>query len=139
MNAPGTYTLTVSNPANGCSNSDTVTVTQDVTAAGGQCGPGQSLNCTITSVTLDGSSTTPGVTYKLDRTGRIHFNQRDSERERAGHLHVDGKQAGQRLQQERYGGGDAGHRAAGGQRRRGQVLNCTISSVTLDGMRLRRV
>src|SRR6185436_13486709 len=63
VSAPGTYTLTVTNLANGCSSSDTVAVTQDIALPVANAGADKALNCTITSVTLNGSSTTPGVSY----------------------------------------------------------------------------
>src|SRR4029078_112920 len=71
VNAPGIYTLTVLNPANTCSNSDTVTVTQDITLPVASAGADKALNCTITSVTLDGTSTTPGASYSW--TGPLGF------------------------------------------------------------------
>src|SRR4029079_8248512 len=71
VSAPGIYTLTVLNPANTCSNSDTVTVTQDITLPVASAGADKALNCTITSVTLDGTSSTPGATYSW--TGPLGF------------------------------------------------------------------
>src|SRR4029079_14520678 len=62
VNAPGNYTLTVTGP-NGCTASDVAVVAQDITLPGADAGTDKLLNCTITSVTLAGSSTTPGATY----------------------------------------------------------------------------
>lgn len=61
VSSTGVYTLTVTNPANGCTSTATATVVPDsnvpnATAAGG------TINCTNTSIMLDGGSTTPGVT-----------------------------------------------------------------------------
>lgn len=59
---PGTYTVTVTNTANGCSATSSATVTEnktipDISAAGGE------LTCAQSFVILQGSSSTPGVTY----------------------------------------------------------------------------
>lgn len=58
---PGPYVLTAT-AQNGCTSSATATVTQDIVpplaaAVGGE------VTCAITAIPLDGSSTTPGVTY----------------------------------------------------------------------------
>jgi hypothetical protein len=68
VTAGGLYTLTVTNPVNGCISTATVTVTQnttvpDATAAGGE------LTCAVSSVTLSGSSSTLGVTYSWSGPG----------------------------------------------------------------------
>jgi hypothetical protein len=55
VSVPGTYTLTVAGP-NGCTDSDVVVVNQDITAPNVNAGADKLLICTITSVTLDGSS-----------------------------------------------------------------------------------
>jgi hypothetical protein len=59
---PGTYTVTVTNPLNGCTTTATATVTQNTTipnvaAVGGQ------LNCYSTSINLAASSTSSPVMY----------------------------------------------------------------------------
>ncbi|MBI5916684.1 MAG: T9SS type A sorting domain-containing protein [Bacteroidetes bacterium] len=62
VNAGGTYTLTITNTTNGCTQASSTTVTSNtappnVTANGGQ------ITCTNSTVQLSGNSTTPGVTY----------------------------------------------------------------------------
>src|SRR6185369_9481430 len=69
VSAPGTYTLTVLNPANGCSSSDQVAVTQNIAPPVANAGADKPLNCANSSVTLAGSSTTPGVTYSWTGPG----------------------------------------------------------------------
>src|SRR6185503_1274467 len=69
VSAPGIYTLTVLNPVNGCSNSDTVAVTPDLALPVVNAGADKVLNCASSSVTLNGSSTTPGVTYSWTGPG----------------------------------------------------------------------
>lgn len=59
---PGAYTVTVTNQANGCTATSSVTVTQssaqpNISASGGQ------LTCAQAFVILNGASTTPGVTF----------------------------------------------------------------------------
>lgn len=71
VSSTGVYTLTVTNPTNGCTATTTATVTPDsnvpnATAAGG------TLNCNVSSVMLNGGSTTPGVT--LSWTGPNGFS-----------------------------------------------------------------
>ena len=60
---PGLYTLTVTNPTTGCTSTAQVEVEQDVTEPVATAGVGGLLTCTINSVTLEGSSSTVGVTY----------------------------------------------------------------------------
>jgi hypothetical protein len=60
----GAYTVTVTNPANGCTTSKTATVVADTaTPAGVTATNSGPLTCTATAVTLTGNSTTAGVTY----------------------------------------------------------------------------
>jgi len=63
----GTYTLTATNPANGCSASVSSTVTQNTTPPQGVTTTANPVTAQITcdhpSVSLTGGSTTPGVTY----------------------------------------------------------------------------
>lgn len=59
-NGAGTYTLMVVNPAGGCSYSTTATVTSDLSAPlGVSAGTSQTLSCSSTSVTLNGTYTSP--------------------------------------------------------------------------------
>lgn len=65
---PGTYTLTTTNPVNGCTASASTAVMLNtsppgVTAAGG------TRTCANPSVTLQSNSNTPGVTYKWSGPG----------------------------------------------------------------------
>jgi len=62
VSVAGTYTLTVNNPANGCTATATASVGQNnaepnISASGG------TLTCAATSVSLSGNSTTPSATY----------------------------------------------------------------------------
>jgi hypothetical protein len=60
----GAYTVTVTNPANGCIATKTATVVADTaTPAGVTATNSGPLNCTVSTVTLTGNSTTAGVTY----------------------------------------------------------------------------
>jgi gliding motility-associated-like protein len=58
----GTYTLTVTNTANGCTTTDEVTVQQDTTAPGADAGTDRSLTCVTKAVSL-GSAPRSGHTY----------------------------------------------------------------------------
>lgn len=60
----GPYTLTVTNPANGCTATKSITVQQNKTAPGDvSIAPPDQLNCDVMEVTLIGSSSTPNVLY----------------------------------------------------------------------------
>ena len=71
----GTYTLTATNPANGCTAITTTVVAEDDAAPTGvsvsSSAASPVLNCTNTSLTLTASSSTPGVTYawRIGSTG----------------------------------------------------------------------
>ena len=59
----GTYSVTVTDPANNCSAAASVTVAQDASIPNVSIAPPADLTCTVTSVTLTASSTTIGVSY----------------------------------------------------------------------------
>jgi len=68
VSVAGVYTLTVTSAA-GCIATDTVTVTSDVAAPNAEAGADKTLTCSTTSVTLNGSSTTPGATFSWSGPG----------------------------------------------------------------------
>jgi len=59
----GVYTVTVTNPDNGCTASDTAIVIEDKALPNVNAGPNKILTCDTTSVELEGSSSTPGATF----------------------------------------------------------------------------
>jgi gliding motility-associated-like protein len=59
--ATGIYTLTTTSTVNGCTNTAVSTVTNNLTLPQADAGLTQTLVCGVTSVTLSGSSTTPGA------------------------------------------------------------------------------
>ncbi|MBI5914959.1 MAG: T9SS type A sorting domain-containing protein [Bacteroidetes bacterium] len=61
--AAGTYTLTVTNLNNGCTASDATTVTNNLTAPTSNAGADMGLTCTITSLLLNGSSSSSGPNF----------------------------------------------------------------------------
>ncbi|SEF80747.1 PKD repeat-containing protein, partial [Flavobacterium urumqiense] len=63
VNAAGTYTLTVTDPINGCTATDVALVTLDANLPNANAGADKVLNCTTTSISLSGSSTTTGGTF----------------------------------------------------------------------------
>ena len=63
VNAAGTYTLTVTNPTNGCTTTDIVLVTLNNTIPNANAGADKELTCTTTSIALSGSTTTTGATF----------------------------------------------------------------------------
>jgi hypothetical protein len=74
INTPGTYTVLVTDPANGCATGkdfpvrQNISAPQDVTAAASGL-----LTCTTTSITLTGASTTSDVTYQWAGPGTITY------------------------------------------------------------------
>ena len=65
VSAPGKYTLTVTNPVNGCSDSYDVTVEQNIAVPGDLTATASdTLSCTVAGVMLSASSATYGLTYK---------------------------------------------------------------------------
>jgi gliding motility-associated-like protein len=71
INKVGSYTLTVTNPANFCKSTDITNVTLDNTPPDANAGPDKTLTCSATTVTLNGSSTSSGVTYNWTGTGIV--------------------------------------------------------------------
>jgi gliding motility-associated-like protein len=65
IDAPGTYTLIATNIANGCQDSASVTVAQQLLTVSADAGPTDTLTCATPVITLDGSSSTtaPGIVY----------------------------------------------------------------------------
>jgi hypothetical protein len=63
VDAAGTYILTVTDPVNGCTASDTALVTLDINTPNANAGIDKVLTCTTTSIALSGSSSTSGVTF----------------------------------------------------------------------------
>ncbi len=71
VNRPGLYILRVTNQRNGCSNTDTVQVTQDITPPLANAGQDREIDCLNPSVRIDGtgSSNGAGVRYEWTRNG----------------------------------------------------------------------
>ena len=65
VNTSGTYTLIVTNEDNGCTETATVDVDQDVDLPDVDAGPNASISCVETDATLDGSASEsgPNITY----------------------------------------------------------------------------
>ncbi|TRX48623.1 hypothetical protein FNH22_28940 [Fulvivirga sp. M361] len=63
VNTLGTYTLTVTDPVNGCTSTAQVVVEGNITEPGATADVSEVLTCAVTSVTLQGASATTGVTY----------------------------------------------------------------------------
>lgn len=59
----GDYTLTVTNPLNGCTADTTITVETDIVLPDVSA-QGDTLDCIITTIALTGSSATPGASYQ---------------------------------------------------------------------------
>ena len=73
VDAAGTYTLTVTNPVNGCTATDVALVTLNNTPPNVNAGADKILTCTTTSIALEGTSTTPGATFAWVASGGGHI------------------------------------------------------------------
>ncbi|GJM32288.1 MAG: hypothetical protein DHS20C18_12890 [Saprospiraceae bacterium] len=71
VNQPGIYELIVTDEFNGCTNSDTVFVSQDIEAPIANAGLSQELDCLNPTVDLDGSGSSVGsnITYSWSLNG----------------------------------------------------------------------
>jgi gliding motility-associated-like protein len=63
--APGTYTVEITNTDNGCSIADTVIVTEDIEPPVADAGPDGAVNCMDTVILLDGSGSGTGSNFTL--------------------------------------------------------------------------
>jgi hypothetical protein len=61
---PNTYTVTVTNPLNGCTASDAMVIVQDLSIPNINAGIDTVLNCVRTSLNLNATSSTTGVTFE---------------------------------------------------------------------------
>ncbi|MBK7871302.1 MAG: gliding motility-associated C-terminal domain-containing protein [Saprospiraceae bacterium] len=71
VNQPGTYQLIVASSSGLCADTATVTVNRDVNTPIADAGNGDTLNCTKSSVTIGGgtTSTGPNITYRWQTNG----------------------------------------------------------------------
>src|SRR5206468_3973895 len=63
VTSAGTYSVTATDPANGCMASASVSVAQNITVPNVSIAPPADLTCSVTSVTLTASSSVIGVAY----------------------------------------------------------------------------
>lgn len=69
VTTPGTYNVTITNNANGCTNTATATVTQDIAVPTASAGADATITCTQTSVVLNGNGTPANVNYQWTGPG----------------------------------------------------------------------
>lgn len=69
VDAPGSYFLTVTDPANGCTTELSVTVSQNIIEPGVLISPPQTLTCEVTQIILDGDG--GGIPQWTDANGNI--------------------------------------------------------------------
>lgn len=66
VNAPGTYSMLVTDPNNGCTNTANITITEDVTLPTVTASPSATtVDCTNPSITLDGTGSSSGAGYTI--------------------------------------------------------------------------
>lgn len=71
VTAAGTYTVTVTDPANGCTSTATQVVNPSAGAPDATAGTTMVLTCTASTVSLTGASLTTGVTYSWSGPGIV--------------------------------------------------------------------
>jgi hypothetical protein len=69
VNVAGIYTVTVTEISTGCVNSAQVEVLLDNAAPNAQAGPDKVLGCEVSSISLEGSSTSTGITVQWSGPG----------------------------------------------------------------------
>lgn len=68
INRPGSYFLRVTNVRNGCVSTDSVAVTQDITAPVAIAGPDQEIDCLHPSVQITGTGSSAGSSFRYEWT-----------------------------------------------------------------------
>jgi gliding motility-associated-like protein len=71
VNAAGTYTITITDPSNGCTNTSTAAITSNTTPPNASAIAGPQIGCATTTTTVNGNSTTPGVLYNWNGPGIV--------------------------------------------------------------------
>lgn len=69
VNQAATYTIIVTNTDNGCTSTDDVIVSEDITPPTADAGPTMALNCNNTTVVLDGSGSSQGGNFSYEWSG----------------------------------------------------------------------
>ncbi len=74
INAPGTYTLTVTNPENGCTDTDVVEIFNDANIPVVNAGPSPTLTCALTQATLNATASSgTNFTYNWTASNGGHI------------------------------------------------------------------
>jgi hypothetical protein len=68
VSAPGTYNLLVTNTSNGCTETGSTVVPQDIVPPTAIAGPTVGLNCVVLTNTLDGTGTSTGTNFVYNWT-----------------------------------------------------------------------
>ena len=69
INLPGTYTLFITNTNNGCTDTQTLTIGQDIAPPGADAGPNDVLNCFEPQLIIGGNGNPSGVQYAFQWNG----------------------------------------------------------------------
>ena len=74
VTAPGTYTLIITDSQNGCTAETSLIIDQNIDTPSADAGPGTSLTCADTQVTLDGANSTTGnnISYEWVNSGNVN-------------------------------------------------------------------
>ena len=71
INQAGSYILEVTNLLNGCAETDTVIVIQNIVAPIASAGPNGTLGCNINDIVLDGSGSSTGINFSYSWSGSV--------------------------------------------------------------------
>lgn len=84
VSTPGTYKVTITNTATGCTDTTSTYLAQDVTEPGASIETAPTITCDNTSVTLSASSATADVTYLWSGPGTYTSTEQNAETNKAG-------------------------------------------------------
>ena len=68
VDQPGTYVIVITNNTNGCTETASVVVPQDIAAPNAEAGPAFVLNCDMPTLGLDGTGTSTGMEFQYQWT-----------------------------------------------------------------------
>jgi gliding motility-associated-like protein len=134
VNAAGTYNVTVTNPANGCTNTTSVNVTLNNTQPTAVPGSALALNCTTTSGTISASSNAAGATFVWSGPGIVSGGTTSSPTvNAAGTYNVTVTNPANGCTNTTSVNVTMNNTAPNISMGADQVLNCSVSSVTISG------